>query len=121
VNDTLKFMRLDKGELRVRRSNYGPLQWSLASPGPGTEAKFRRWNIVLIAILAFLVLGVFVVAEAPHTGSNASNAVNMSLKESESATSTQHTKSDKSAPLGIHRLGGPGDVRIDVKGGHRAS
>ena len=67
----------DKGELRMRRSNYGPLQWYLAAPAPGTAARSRRWNLVLIAILAFLVLGVFVVAEAPHTGSSALNSANV--------------------------------------------
>jgi|SRR5215472_16217242 len=54
----------DKEELRMRRSNYGPSLWSLAAPTPGNVARSRRWNLVLIAILAFLVLGVFVVAEA---------------------------------------------------------
>ena len=57
----------DKRELRIRRSSYGPPQWRLASPAPGTAARFRRWNMVLIAILIFLVLGVFVAAEAPRS------------------------------------------------------
>src|SRR5256884_2272008 len=70
----------------MRRSNYGPLQWSFAAPPPGTVARSRRWNLVLIAILAFLVLGVFVVAEAPHTGSGASNSANASLKEDRKST-----------------------------------
>src|SRR5437899_4742765 len=77
----------------MRRSNYGPLQWSFAAPPPGTVARSRRWNLVLIAILAFLVLGVFVVAEAPHTGSGASNSANASLKEGATPASVQHANS----------------------------
>jgi hypothetical protein len=111
---------LDKRELRMRRSNYGPLEWSLAPPAPGTAAKFRRWNIVLIAILAFLVLGVFVVAEAPHTGSNASNAANVSMKERESPASAQHAQPDKSALLRMHNRAGSGGVNNRIKGDHHA-
>lgn len=85
----------DKRELRMRRSNYGALQRSLAAPAPGTAARSRRWNLVLIAILAFIVLGVFVVAEAPRTGSSASNSANVSFKERASAASAQHAKSIK--------------------------
>ena len=65
----------------MRRSNYGPSPRSLAAPAPGTVARSRRWNLVLIAILAFLVLGVFVVAETPRTGRSASNSANASVKE----------------------------------------
>ena len=70
----------DKGELRMRRRSYGPLRWSLAAPAPGTVARCRRSDLALIAILAFLVLGVFVVAEARYTGSSASNSANASLQ-----------------------------------------
>jgi hypothetical protein len=107
----------DKKELRMRRSNYGPLDWSLASPAPGTGAKFRRWNIVLIAILAFLVLGVFVLAEAPNTERNASNAANVSMNSKGSA-STQHGNPDKSALPAMQNGGRSGDVNKNVKGDH---
>jgi len=58
----------------MRRAEYGPVRCSLASPAPGTAAKFRRWNKVLIAILVFLVLGAFVAAEAPRNSGNRSSA-----------------------------------------------
>jgi len=107
----------DKGELRMRRSNYGHLQWSLAAPAPGTVARSRRWNLVLIAILAFLVLGVFVVAEAPHTGSSASNSANASLKEG-ATPDVQHANSVKGIPPDIHGRDGSGYLHKDSKGGH---
>ena len=52
----------------MRKENV-PARWNFASPARGTEAKFRRWNIVLIVVLGFLVLGVFVAAKAPEQGS----------------------------------------------------
>ena len=111
----------DKGELRMRRSNYGPLQWSFAAPPPGTVARSRRWNLVLIAILTFLVLGVFVVAEAPHTGSGASNSANASLKEGATPASVQHANSIKGFPPDIHGREGPGYLHKDLRGGHHTS
>ena len=92
----------NKGELRIHRGSYGPPQWSLASPTPGTAARFRRWNLVLIAILAFLVLGVFVVAEAPRTASD----TNASLKESAGPASVQHANSSKENVPGLVESGG---------------
>ena len=56
----------------MRRSRYGAPKWSFVSPSPGTEARFRRWNVALIVILIFLVLGVFVAAKAPEPDRNAS-------------------------------------------------
>lgn len=106
----------NKGELRIHRSDYGPLQRSLASPAPGTAAKFRRWNLIFIAILAFLVLGVFVAAEAPRTA----NDTNASLKESETPTSVQHANSSKSALPAIHSRAGSGNLSKDVMNSHHA-
>ena len=106
----------DKGELRIHRGSYGPPQWSLASPAPGTAARFRRWNLVLIAILAFLVLGVFVVAEAPRTAGD----TNASLKESAGPASVQHANSSKSALPPIHSRGGSGNLNKEVTSGHHA-
>ena len=96
----------NKGELRIHRSDYGPLQRSLASPAPGTAAKFRRWNTVLIAILVFLVLGVFVAAEAPRTPSG-TNAV-------------QNANSSKSAPPAIHSRSRSGNLGKDAMNVHHA-
>ncbi len=106
----------DKGELRIHRGSYGPPQWSLASPAPGTAARFRRWNLVLIAILAFLVLGVFVVAEAPRTAGD----TNASLKESAGPASVQHANSSKSALPPIHSRGGSGTLNKEATSGHHA-
>lgn len=106
----------DKGELRIHRGNYGFPQWSLASPAPGTAAKFRLWNLILIPILVFLVLGVFVVAEAPRTASN----TNPSLEENASPTSVQHANSGGSALPPIHTRGGSGNPNKEVSSGHHA-
>ena len=103
----------DKAELRIRRSHYGPLEWSLAAPPPSTIKRFRRWNLVLIALLLFLVLGVFVVAEAPTTGGGASNSANASWKEGESPIHR--------AQPGIHNRGGSGGFNKDLKSSHHAS
>jgi hypothetical protein len=70
----------EKEEVRKRRSIYGAPPWNLMSVAPGTEARFRRWNVILIAILVFFVLGVFVVAKAPKPVSKASSPANVSLK-----------------------------------------
>lgn len=96
----------DKVELRIHRGSYGPLQCSLASPAPGTAAKFRRWNVMLIAILAFIVLGAFVAAEAPRTA----NDTNAPVRENTSPAATQHANSGKSALPPIHSRGGLGNL-----------
>ena len=106
----------DKGVLRIRRGSYGPLQCSLASPAPGTAARFRRWNLLFIAILAFLVLGVFVAAEAPRTAGDA----NASLKESESPASAQHANVSKTALPPIHSRGGSRNLNKAATNGHHA-
>jgi len=111
----------DKGELQMRRSHYGPLECSLAAPPPGATAKFRRWNLLLIAFLAFLVLGVFVVAEAPTTGSRSSNSANAALKESGSPAALQHSKSIKGTQPGIRSRGGSGYLNKDLKSAHHSS
>lgn len=108
--------RPDNVQLRIHRGSYGPLQCSLASPAPGTAAKFRRWNLILIPFLVFLVLGAFVVAEAPRTAGN-----NVSLKENASPASVQHANSSKSALPSIHSRGGSGNLSKDVMGGHHTT
>lgn len=90
----------------MHRNDYGPLQCSLASPAPGTAAKSRRWNLILIPILVFLVLGVFLVAEAPRTASNTTAP----LKENASPVSVQHANSSKSALPPIHSGGRSGNL-----------
>jgi len=70
----------EKNELKNRRSIYGPLGWSLRPSAPGTEATFRRWNVVVIAILALLVLGMFMAAKAPVPNGQASDEARVSRK-----------------------------------------
>jgi hypothetical protein len=105
----------------MRRSNYGPSPWSLVASAPGTVARSRRWNLVLIAILAFIVLGVFVVAEAPHTGSGPSHSANASLKEGATPASVRHAKSVKGIPPDVHGREGSGYLNKDLNGGHHSS
>lgn len=108
----------DKVELRMRRAEYGPVQCSLASPAPGTAARFRRWNKVLIAILVFVVLGAFVAAEAPRSGSNSSSAA---LKESAKPPSAHHANSIKNSQFDIPGHTRSGYLNKDVTSGHHAS
>lgn len=105
----------DKRELRMRRGEYGPPQWSLASPAPGAVAKFRRWNAVLIPILVFLVLGAFVAAEAPR-----SNTSSAALKESARPALMHNTKSIKGSLPDVRGHGGSGFLNQDVKNSHHA-
>jgi hypothetical protein len=71
---------------------------------------------VLIAILAFLVLGVFVAAEAPHT----TNTSNAALKDS-AGPSAQHANSNKNVLSPIHSPAGSAYPNKDMKSGHHAS
>ncbi|HKW61495.1 MAG TPA: hypothetical protein VJN89_03025 [Candidatus Acidoferrum sp.] len=103
----------DKRELRIHRSSYGPPQCSLASPAAGTAAKFRRWNVVLIAILVFIVLGAFVAAEAPR----AARDTNSPPRENAAPAVVQHANSSKSElpPLHSH---GSGNLNKEVSSNH---
>ena len=104
----------DKGELRIHRGSYGPLQCSLASPAPDTAARFRRWNVVLIAILIFIVLGAFVAAEAPRTASD----TNAPSRENASPAAVQHANSSKSTPPPIPSREGSGNLSKEVSSNH---
>jgi hypothetical protein len=44
-----------------------PPPWHIVPVKPGDEAGFRRWNIVVISILAALVLAVFLSVVVPQT------------------------------------------------------
>jgi hypothetical protein len=48
----------------MRSTNPDPERWNLISPEPNTNSSFRRWDIVIISFLIFLVVGVFVAAVA---------------------------------------------------------
>src|SRR5246127_4943904 len=64
----------------MRRSNSEPLRWHFAPVKPGMEASFRRWNIGLISMLTFIVLGVFIIAVVPGTANSPSPANMVPLK-----------------------------------------
>jgi len=42
--------------------------WFIVPVRPGMERGYRRWNIVLISALAFIVIGVFVMTLTPELG-----------------------------------------------------
>jgi hypothetical protein len=57
------------------RSNYhdgGP--WHLIPGQPGMEASFRRWNLIIILFLAFLIVGIFLASIGSEFGHVASAA-----------------------------------------------
>jgi hypothetical protein len=111
---------VDKREIRMRRSSYGSLQWNLVSPALCNPARSRRWNVVLIAILAFIVLGAFVAAKAPRSGGAASVTNKASLKKSETPAPVQHAKSDDGTQSVIHNRSGSVNLRREVGNVHHA-
>jgi hypothetical protein len=50
----------------MQRRNFDPQPWYIVPVKPGAEASFRRWNFVIISILAALVLGLFLAAIFPQ-------------------------------------------------------
>ncbi len=60
----------------MRSKNSEPSPWHFVATKPGAEASFRRWNLVVISILALLVLGVLTVALIPEMGSAVSATTN---------------------------------------------
>lgn len=111
---------VDKREIRMRRSSYGSLQWNLVSPALCNPARSRRWNVVLIAILAFIVLGAFVAARAPRTGGTASSGTKASLQKSESPKPVQHAKSNEGTQSVIHNRSGSMNLHKGVGNVHHA-
>ena len=73
--------------------------------------------MLLIAILVFLVLGVFVVAEAPRNAGD----TNATLKENANPASVQHANSSKSALPPIHERGRSGNLSKEVASGHHTT
>src|ERR1700739_728056 len=64
----------------MRGNNSEPLLWHFVSVKPGMEASFRRWNIGLISMLIFIVLGVFTIAVVPGTANSPSPTNKVPLK-----------------------------------------
>jgi len=63
-----------------RRIHYDSLPWCLVPVKPGIEKSFRRWNVVLIFILTFFVIGAFVMTMTPESGHAAAGAHKVPLK-----------------------------------------
>jgi hypothetical protein len=53
-------------EPAMRRRDPDFESWYFVPLDPYTESRFRRWNIVIIAILGFLILGLFLTAVIPN-------------------------------------------------------
>jgi hypothetical protein len=70
----------------MRRTDFDPPRWYFVQVPPDVVAGFRRWNVVMIAILAFIVLGLLVVASVPHPGNNTTTTSTVPL-----TTHKQHT------------------------------
>jgi hypothetical protein len=64
----------------MRDSNSESHLWHFVPVKPGMEASFRRWNIGMISMLTFVVLGVFTIAVVPGTANNPSPANKVPLK-----------------------------------------
>lgn len=52
-----------------------PEPWYIVPVKPGSDASFRRWNFVIISILAALVLALFVAVIVPQAPSSAAHKV----------------------------------------------
>ena len=64
----------------MRKSKCDSELWYLRPVKPGFEVSFRRWNLVLISLLAFLVVGAFVAGVGTQLGHAASSAAKVPLR-----------------------------------------
>jgi hypothetical protein len=53
-------VRWEEGSSAMRRPYFGPPPWNLISPDLHHKTSFQRWNLVIILILGFVVLGIYV-------------------------------------------------------------
>jgi hypothetical protein len=51
----------------MQRWKSDPQPWFIIPVKPGADLTFRRWNFVIISILAALVLGLLLAAISPQT------------------------------------------------------
>jgi hypothetical protein len=58
----------------MQHYNSDPQPWYIVPVKPGADAQSRRWNLVIISILAALVLGFFFALIIPETGNTAHKA-----------------------------------------------
>ncbi len=64
----------------MRRANSNHPRWFFVPFSPDIDERFRRWKVAIIAVLAFLVLGVFAASSVPQMGKGASTASATRLK-----------------------------------------
>lgn len=65
----------------MRSTNFSPDRWNLIPMEPHMNASFRRWNIVIISVLAALVFGVFIAAIMPRLEGSPFAAGKVALKQ----------------------------------------
>jgi hypothetical protein len=64
----------------MRTSRDEPILWHFLPAKPGIENSFKRWNLVVIALLVFVVFGAFIAGlgsneiHAPVAGMSAPSA-----------------------------------------------
>ncbi len=64
----------------MRSFNWVSKRWHFTPAKPGVNASFRRWDLVVISILAMLVLPLIVITLVPQPGRSASVAGKVPLK-----------------------------------------
>jgi len=56
--------------------------WHFVPANPEAEVRFRRWNLVIIILLAMLVLGLFLTVVVPKPGADTTFASKAPAKAS---------------------------------------
>lgn len=64
----------------MQRRNFDPEPWYIVPVKPGAEEGFRRWNFVIITILAALVLGLFLAAIFPQASGSATHKASSKME-----------------------------------------
>ena len=54
----------------MQKTDFESPRWYFVQVPADVVASFRRWNVVIIAILAFIILGLLVIAIVPQPGHN---------------------------------------------------
>ena len=55
----------------MQHYNSDPQPWYIVPVKPGADARFHRWDLLIISILAALVLGLFFAVVIPQTSGSA--------------------------------------------------
>jgi hypothetical protein len=58
----------------VREIDHDHMPWNLEPTRPGMEERFRKWNILIVMMLAFLVLGILVAAAGKRLETHRTNS-----------------------------------------------